>query len=168
MIIPTHIRPLLLAVADLVVLTTALLISIVFLLLMPPAPETTSRFEEDVLTNNGPTQPLAPQPAFDEEGKTLFANNCQQCHNTSEEALVGPGLKGIRQRAPSKAWLYDWIKNSSALIAQGDRYGKGIYEKFNKIQMTAFPDLTNQQIDAILDYVDANTVVACPAGTIMY
>lgn len=89
-----------------------------------------------------------------EKGKGLFTNNCAQCHAVTEEIVVGPGLKGIQQRAPGKEWLYKWIRNSSALIASGDPYAVQVYNKYNKIQMSNFPNLTNADIDGILAYID--------------
>ncbi len=94
-------------------------------------------------------------------GETLFKNNCASCHAVSDEVLVGPGLKGVQQRVPSKDWLYKWIKNSSAVIASGDAYANQIFNKYNKLQMQSFPDLQNADIDNILAYVDAAS--AAPA-----
>ena len=37
-----------------------------------------------------------------EKGKTLFTNNCAQCHAVTGDKVVGPGLKGIEERAPSQ------------------------------------------------------------------
>ncbi len=55
------------------------------------------------------------------EGETLFKNNCAACHNTSDEVLVGPGLKGIGERRPIE-WIVKWIHNPQAVIASGDKY----------------------------------------------
>lgn len=114
----------------------------------------------------------APAPAGGggdiEKGKGLFSNNCAQCHAVTEEALVGPGLKGIRQRAPGGDWLNRWIRNSSAVIASGDPYAVQVFNKYNKIQMSNFPNLTDDDIKGILDYIDsANapaTAAVAPAG----
>jgi cytochrome c2 len=101
------------------------------------------------------------------KGKELFANNCQACHNTSEVALVGPGLKGVRQRTPGDAWLQKWIKNSSAVIASGDAYAVKIFNQYNKLQMTSFPNLTDADITGILDYVDSeNAPKAAPTAAV--
>ena len=32
-----------------------------------------------------------------EKGKSLFTNNCAQCHAVTDEKVVGPGLKGIEE-----------------------------------------------------------------------
>ncbi|WP_410528575.1 c-type cytochrome [Spirosoma sp. KUDC1026] len=99
-----------------------------------------------------------------EKGKTLFNNNCAQCHAVTEETVVGPGLKGIQQRAPGKEWLYKWIKNSSAVIASGDAYANQVFNKFGQIQMTSFPSLSNEDIDGILAYVEQAS--APPTATV--
>ena len=44
------------------------------------------------------------------EGESLFKNNCAACHNTSDEVLVGPGLKGISERRPIE-WIVKWVHN---------------------------------------------------------
>lgn len=37
------------------------------------------------------------------KGKDVFAANCQMCHNAdSDEAIVGPGLKGLFKKPPHK------------------------------------------------------------------
>ncbi len=92
------------------------------------------------------------------KGKELFSNNCQQCHNVTAEALVGPGLAGVRQRTPGEDWLKKWIRNPSAVIATGDAYAVKIFNQYNKVQMTAFTNLTDGDIKSILDYVDAENV----------
>ncbi len=97
-------------------------------------------------------------------GETLFKNNCASCHAVSDEVVVGPGLKGVQQRVPSKDWLYKWIKNSSAVIASGDAYANQIFNKYNKLQMQQFGDLQNADIDNILAYIEsASTAAATPA-----
>src|SRR5690606_12853988 len=74
---------------------------------------------------------------------------------------TGPALKDVDKHVPSKEWLHKWVQNSGALIASGDKYAVEIYNKWNKIPMTPFPNLSGEEIDAIIDYV--NSVE--PAGT---
>jgi cytochrome c2 len=99
-----------------------------------------------------------------EKGKTLFTNNCAQCHSTGGDVLVGPGLKGVQQRTPGKEWLYKWIKNSSAVVASGDAYANQVFNKFGKVQMSSFPSLTNGDIDGILAYIDQQSAPAAASG----
>ncbi len=87
------------------------------------------------------------------DGKAIFQANCAACHNPLKDA-TGPALQGISGRAPSKDWLYKWIHNSAAVVASGDKYGNEIFNKWNKTAMTAFPSLTNEEIDAVITYVE--------------
>ncbi|GAB3963037.1 c-type cytochrome [Spirosoma harenae] len=120
-----------------------------------------------LLVSNGQVsaQDAAPAGGADaEKGKTLFTNNCLQCHSTGSDKVVGPGLKGIETRAPSKEWLHKWIKNSSALIASGDQYANQVFNANGKIQMSSFPSLSDADIDGILAYIDgANKAPAAKA-----
>ncbi len=95
-------------------------------------------------------------------GEALFKANCASCHKPLED-FTGPALKGARDREPSKTWVYDWVHNS-AVVREKDAYGKTLFEKFNKTQMTAFPQLKNEEIDAILDYADKYAPPAAPVG----
>ncbi|GAB4035499.1 c-type cytochrome [Spirosoma gilvum] len=111
-------------------------------------------------------QDAAPAGGADaEKGKTLFTNNCAQCHSVTADKVVGPGLKGIESRAPGKDWLHKWIRNSSALIASGDQYANQVFNANGKVQMSSFPSLTDADIDGILAYIDgANKAPAAAVG----
>ena len=87
------------------------------------------------------------------DGKALFQSNCASCHNPLKDA-TGPALKNVDKTFPSKDWVYGWVHNSSAVLASGDKFANDIYNKFGKTQMTAFPQLSKDDIDAILKYVD--------------
>jgi mono/diheme cytochrome c family protein len=99
-----------------------------------------------------------------QDGKALFQANCASCHNPIKDA-TGPALQGITGRAPSTEWIHKWVKNSAAVIASGDKYANGIYTKWNKTAMTAFPNLKEEEIDAIIKYVEEyKAPTAAPAG----
>jgi len=89
----------------------------------------------------------------DPDGKALFMSNCASCHNPLKDA-TGPALKGIRGTMPPKPFVYDWVHNSAKLIAAGNPDALAIYNKYNKTAMTPFPQLSEAEIDAILDYAD--------------
>ncbi|MFN8711575.1 MAG: c-type cytochrome [Bacteroidota bacterium] len=99
--------------------------------------------------------PAAPATAVNSKGKALFKANCSSCHLASEKKLTGPGLKNVYSRIPGGDWKYKWIKNSSALAASGDAYSIKIKAEWNNAAMSAFPSLSNEDIDAILEYADA-------------
>ncbi|MEZ0609507.1 c-type cytochrome [Fibrella sp. WM1] len=128
-------------------------------------------YGQDSSAAQGGGGPATPAPAAAAgggdvaKGKELFTNNCQQCHNTNEVALVGPGLKGVRQRTPGDAWLQKWIRNSSAVIASGDAYAVKIFNQYNKTQMSSFPNLTDGDIKGILDYIDSENAGGAAQAT---
>jgi cytochrome c551/c552 len=95
------------------------------------------------------------------DGEALFKANCASCHKP-DKGFTGPALKGARDREPSKTWVYNWVRNATTLL-QTDPYAKGLYTTW-KAQMTAFPNLKNEEIDAILDYVDKWTPPPPPPG----
>jgi mono/diheme cytochrome c family protein len=98
------------------------------------------------------------------EGETLFKNNCAACHASTDEVLVGPGLKGISERRPIE-WIIKWVHNPQAVIASGDKYGNDLYNKYNKAAMTPYPNFTDDQIKGIVAYIDAsNAAPAAPAA----
>jgi mono/diheme cytochrome c family protein len=86
------------------------------------------------------------------DGKALFKTNCSSCHKATEEKSIGPGLKGVLDRIPGGNWKYDWVHNSADLVKSGESYANKIYNENGKSNMTAFPALSNEQIDAILVY----------------
>jgi mono/diheme cytochrome c family protein len=94
------------------------------------------------------------QKVFAQDGKALFQANCASCHHPLKDA-TGPALKGVDSRVPSKEWLHKWVRNSAALIASGDKHANEIYLKWNKTAMTAFPNLKDEEIDAIITYVNS-------------
>ena len=97
-------------------------------------------------------------------GKKLYNANCAACHKLNKKA-VGPALRGVSAKY-DKEWLYSWIKNSSAMIKAGDAQAVAIWEEYNKTAMTAFPQLSNADIDNILAYTDyVPPVTTPPAGT---
>ncbi len=99
-----------------------------------------------------------------QDGKALFQANCASCHNPIKDA-TGPSLKGKSAEVPSREWLHKWVQNSSALIASGDKYANQIYNEWNRIPMTSFPNLSTEEIDAIIKYVDEyEDPNAAPAG----
>lgn len=98
------------------------------------------------------------------DGQAIFKANCASCHNPLKDA-TGPALQGVDKRVPSKEWLYKWIKNPAATIASGDKYANDIYNKWGKTQMTAFPNLSNEEIDAVVTYVNSVKAPAAPTAT---
>lgn len=87
------------------------------------------------------------------KGKGLFETNCKSCHVISDEILIGPGLKGITQRR-DLAWITKWIQNSGNVIKSGDKYANEIFNKYNKIQMTNFDKLSEEDVKSMVAYIE--------------
>lgn len=86
------------------------------------------------------------------KGKELFNSLCAACHKPYKDG-VGPALHGTTDRHEME-WLYKWIKNSQELIASGDPAAVKLYNDWNKVSMNAFPQLSNEDIDNIIAYVE--------------
>jgi hypothetical protein len=50
--------------------------------------------------------------------------------------------------------LHKWIHNNRAVLASGNKYFNDLFDKYGKVSMNLFPALTDQEIDAILNYVE--------------
>lgn len=87
------------------------------------------------------------------DGKTLFQANCATCHNPLKDA-TGPALQGTSANWPTPEWVHDWVHNPSAMIASGDKHANEVFAKWKPTVMTAFPNLANEEIDAIIKYVN--------------
>ncbi|WP_290700294.1 c-type cytochrome [Lacinutrix sp.] len=89
-------------------------------------------------------------------GKALFNANCASCHKLDKK-MTGPALRNVETRLSEeegldRQWFYAWIKNSAGMIKSGDAYANKIYKEYNGTAMTAFPQLSNIDIDNILAY----------------
>jgi mono/diheme cytochrome c family protein len=84
------------------------------------------------------------------KGKEIFNANCAACHKLDAKA-TGPALRGVEAKY-DKEWLYKWVKNSGELIKSGDAQAVKVFEENNKVAMTAFPQLSNEDIDNIIAY----------------
>ena len=97
------------------------------------------------------------------KGKALFNSNCAACHKLDKK-MTGPALRGVENRLYNeegldKEWMYSWIRNSASLIKSGDDYANKIYAEYNGSAMTAFPQLSDSEIDNILSYTAQEKVV---------
>jgi len=91
-----------------------------------------------------------------ERGKKIFKANCTACHKLDKK-LIGPALFKIGEKR-SMEWLKLWIKDNNALRASGDADAKAIFEEFNGMPMTPFPQLSNQDIEDVVKYLDVGDV----------
>lgn len=83
-------------------------------------------------------------------GRSLFNMHCAACHHLDRD-MTGPALRGMTERL-DREWLHKWIRNSAEVIKSGDAYAVKVFEQYNKLPMTAFPQLSDQDLDDILAY----------------
>jgi cytochrome c551/c552 len=90
-----------------------------------------------------------------EDGKSIFMARCAACHNINK-AMTGPALSGISERR-NIDWLVKFIQSSQTMIKSGDADAVTVFEKFNKVPMPDHPDLTEENIKSIVEYIKAES-----------
>ena len=85
-----------------------------------------------------------------EKGKML-AKKCIDCHGTTNIALADP-LSGIRKIRTAN-YIYNLMKNPMR-FADENKTAKKAFAK-RGLQMPPFPNLSKEDIKAILDYFDS-------------
>jgi hypothetical protein len=106
--------------------------------------------------------PLFAQVSSD-TGKELYRNYCASCHSRDmRSAGTGPALGGAEEMWDSRENLYAWIRNSQAMIAAGHPRAVELWNTYKHI-MTAFPNLTDDEIESILVYIN-DVYTAVPSG----
>ncbi|TXE06407.1 c-type cytochrome [Seonamhaeicola algicola] len=102
------------------------------------------------------TTSLSAQEGDPAKGKSLFNTNCAACHHLDKK-MTGPALRHVEKRLADeqglgREWIYAWIRNSSGVIKSGDAYANKVYNDFGGAAMTAFPQLSDDDLNNILAY----------------
>lgn len=87
-----------------------------------------------------------------EKGEAIFVSKCAACHKTSDEKVVGPGLKNITQRREPE-WIMNMITNPEEMT-KSDPVARALFEK-HLIQMT-FQNVSDDESRAILEFLRVN------------
>lgn len=91
------------------------------------------------------------------EGKTIFKNYCASCHNKNmKDDMTGPALGGVEERWADypREDLYNWIRNSQQLVSQKHPRAVNLMSDWNNVTMTSFPNLTDEEIEGVLLYIE--------------
>ncbi|MCB0633289.1 MAG: cytochrome c [Saprospiraceae bacterium] len=92
-----------------------------------------------------------------QKGKSMFVANCAACHNRNmKDDMTGPALGGVRSRwqdYPPED-LYNYIRNSQKMIAEGHPKAVEDWNRWKPTIMTSFPSLSDQELGQLLDYVE--------------
>lgn len=108
--------------------------------------------DEESAPKAAPVAGGAPSPLV-QKGKELFEQQaCMACH-AIDRVLVGPALKDVTKRR-SKDWLHSWIHNNVKLRESGDADAIAIYKEYNSAAMNVYENLSTEDIDAILAWID--------------
>ncbi|WP_315820455.1 cytochrome c [Paraflavitalea speifideaquila] len=89
---------------------------------------------------------------YNPRGQALFKAYCEPCHNLTRHA-ENFDLPRVQDRVPDQQLLRGWIRNSDSVLKTGNRYFNELYEKWNKAGMPPNPNLTDADIDEILEYI---------------
>ncbi len=90
-------------------------------------------------------------PASAQDGKSLFNTNCASCHQVHKKS-TGPALSGVEDRWSDRKKLHAWVHNPTA-FAKSDAYAANLLKEYAPTVMTGFPNMSEKDIDAILDYI---------------
>lgn len=93
--------------------------------------------------------------SFAQDGAGLFKAKCSVCHLLDKNS-TGPMLKGVKQKwndAGEGELLYKWVQNPEGLITSGTSKMAAAIKDYSPTSMTA-QQVSNEEVDAILDYVD--------------
>jgi len=108
-------------------------------------------YSQDAVPAEAPVAEEAPAAGGNAvKGKELFNANCAACHKLDNKS-TGPALRDVASKY-DKEWIYKWVHNSADLIKSGDALAIKVFEENGKVPMTAFPQLSNADIDDILAY----------------
>lgn len=90
-----------------------------------------------------------------DSGKELFRNYCATCHaKDMRSSATGPALGGSQAKWGDDVALYAWIRNSQASIASGHPRAVELWNQYKPTVMTAFPNLTDDEIGSMLAYIN--------------
>jgi len=92
-------------------------------------------------------------PVYSQDGENIFSTNCRMCHTIGSGTLLGPDLANVHLRR-EKDWLFKFIRSSQTVINSGDETAVALYEQYNMIQMPDQPQLTDDDLNALLVYIE--------------
>jgi len=96
------------------------------------------------------------------KGKLLFQSKCAACHIIGKDA-TGPALSGFEERGPwtERKKVYEWIKSPMDFMKKNE-YTQNLKKTFGGNMMASFPDLSNKDIDEIINYINGTNQQSVP------
>lgn len=84
-------------------------------------------------------------------GEVIFKSNCASCHYTSEQQLVGPGLKGIEKRVHLEKMM-QWMYQPDSMVVH-DPYFRELYVAHHEMKHPVFINLNQQDQKDLVEYI---------------
>ncbi|MFA7273765.1 MAG: cbb3-type cytochrome c oxidase N-terminal domain-containing protein [Crocinitomicaceae bacterium] len=101
-----------------------------------------------------------------QDGESLFKAKCNACHMVDKNS-TGPLLKGVLKKwqdAGEGELIYEWVKNPEKLITAGNSTMATAIKDFSPTMMTP-QELSNEEVDAVLGYIDNYVKPVDPVAT---
>ena len=109
--------------------------------------------KEDTIIIPKKTMQPVPKDSIYDMGRSLFLTNCAACHSTNmDKIMTGPALGGITKKR-EQDWLYAYVRNSAKMRKEGDSIALAL-RKEGWALMTAFPQLTDQDLGALFHFIE--------------
>jgi hypothetical protein len=70
--------------------------------------------------------------------------------------IKAENLAGLDERR-SIDWIINFVHSSQSMVKKGDKDAVALFEKFNKVPMPDHPDLTEENIKSIVDYIKSES-----------
>ncbi len=92
-------------------------------------------------------------PSYGElPGEGLFNKKCKQCHKTTEQVLIGPGLKDVTKRR-SIEWIEKWLIDPKKVLNSDDPIAQELKKSFKRV-MPKIPEMsTDENRKDIIEYL---------------
>ena len=98
------------------------------------------------VVGEGPFSKVEIPAAIDEnsvkQGEAIFSSKCISCHKTTDEKLIGPGLKEVTMHH-NPEWILNYLTNTEAMQSKDDEIKKMI-----ALYTIRMPDLQLSREDA--------------------
>ena len=87
-----------------------------------------------------------------ENGKSVFNEQCADCHTIGEGISTGPDLKGVTQRR-DEPWLIKFITNPEKMFKEKDPTALKLLDEFDGVRMPDM-DLSIKEAKDVLAYIN--------------
>jgi protein SCO1 len=91
-----------------------------------------------------------------DRGEHLFRTRCAACHTIGHGDGLGPDLIGVAE-VRDKSWLARYIAAPDEVLASGDRFAMGLFEKYKKVRMPNLR-LGEADVDALIRFLEARSI----------